>query len=273
MSRHSPVIFALLLAATLSVDAVALYWCWRTLPRGDRAAALYLGLVLGQLGVCCIWASLATRRGLWRWLVPYAGGLAAVLGIASTVPRPYVWTESVAALWIFWVHVTLILAALWLVKQTSFGARLADDANRQPWRVSIRQLLMVTTVVALILALWAYADLEGARQIGFIAAWMGSNVGVVVAAALVLSRGRSWILRTATFVGTVVALWLAMYLVTVVAGFNQGKVRGLLSADLIQAAVLVLWLELVPIIPRRAAAGVDTADAAAPPAPAPGQPE
>lgn len=116
MPRRSPVIFWLLLAATISVDAVATYWIFDN-ESNTAAMTLYLALAFGQLSMLCEWAVLFhTVLGL-RWLVPFVAGLpiALLMTFAAGEPGP---DALFAYMSLMWVHVALILLVLWILKPT-----------------------------------------------------------------------------------------------------------------------------------------------------------
>jgi hypothetical protein len=264
MPQRSPVIFVLLLAATLSVDAVAAYWYWSA-PQGIWAKILYVGLTFGQVSVCCIYASLAGQRIRLRWLLPYTGGLVAALGTVPAIQPSSRWSEFFQVLWLYWTHITVLLAFLWLWGQTRGGWRLRGDSSHKRWQISILQLLAVTTIVALTLALGMYADV---RQTGslLIVTWLANTLGIAAVAVATLNSPQPLVRRIAVFAIAAGALAFVLSLGGRLAGVWLPILGVYHWMDLIQAIVLVLWLELSPIIPRRAAVAADNT-AQVPPAP------
>jgi hypothetical protein len=62
MPQRSPLIFWLLLAATISVDAVAFTWAEAGHVHADHAFIAFEALMLSQIGVVCIWSSLNSEK-------------------------------------------------------------------------------------------------------------------------------------------------------------------------------------------------------------------
>src|SRR5450755_1392180 len=67
-TQRSPVILALLAAATLALDAVAIHWILAA-PIAVAAGILVDALCFSQLGLACVWAVFQPGRRIWGALV------------------------------------------------------------------------------------------------------------------------------------------------------------------------------------------------------------
>ncbi len=77
MPQRSPVIFWLLLAATISVDAVAYYWV--VSENSPNSSIAIDALFTVQVSVVCIWSGLGNRRTVWTRIAPWLAALGASL--------------------------------------------------------------------------------------------------------------------------------------------------------------------------------------------------
>ena len=248
MSRHTPLIFVLLLAATLSVDAVVAYVDWSR--HSSDALDLYVritlfALMFGELGVASIWAVFS--RGAWsvRWGLPaaatlFAGWLTADRGLSLA---------DTLGLWGSYALVTSIV--LWALKHTSTWRRLARYPAGPRWQFGVKHVLLLMTIIGTIIVAWRAGELfqNSWNEVVFLV--VGSTA-IVAGATFIRQLRIHFMLRLAALL----ALGLA---IGVLASWtNWIHLRSWTEAAaffLIQAVVLAAWLELVPIIPRPAPDG------------------
>src|SRR5687768_14057010 len=151
--HHSRVIFWLLLAATLCVDVVAV--SWSRMVTLQHSETVYFGLIWGQLGLICIWASCASR-GFWRWLAPFAFSLAASSWAGFVTGKTGKISEQPAEIAIIYfahsaTQAAVLLIVLWFISQTSFGQKLRVHPAAGRWRFSVKQLLAFMTAFAILI--------------------------------------------------------------------------------------------------------------------------
>jgi hypothetical protein len=254
MQHRSPIIFWLLLAATLSVDAVVLTWASDeryTTPSYLNVAVH--ALILGQLSVVCIWSALYSAPNIWTQIAPlFAVVLAALLeGLHTRLPGHFRdVTTFTTCLGYLGLHAVLLVAALWLVQRTSFWRRRTGSART--WQFSLFHLLIATTVTAVLTALmrsnvfftdgkWTNITFEC------------SYVALAVASVVLWNFAWNWFLRLASVL-CVAALFSVAGIVIFfrqLSGLGMNVFNILLAYYLIQAIVLSLWLAVGPILPRR----------------------
>jgi hypothetical protein len=239
--RSSRIIFWLLLAATLSVDLVSLFWIAASKFRGT-SATLFMGLAYGQLSALCVWAIVSQKTVGLRWIVPFVVGLAAGL-FAAEAERPgspEKWDEDIAFIGLFWVHVVVAIVALWSLKPTSLvrdgGARIHTGA----WRFSTKNLMVLMTVTAVLVALLGRNRLLSGDW-GWVVSLAVGNVAMLLV-AIGLHRAR--LHRIFRFAG-VCATALLIGAAWKWSGFVIGGGMNLIAFYLIQAVVVWLWLQQI----------------------------
>jgi hypothetical protein len=154
------------------------------------------------------------------------------------------WEILVTFCFLFWVHVSLMYACLWLIKQIVSDEQPIDGRNRR-WQLSIQQLLVITTIVAVCLALIANTGMINSSNALTIGIWITNNIGIGIAAVLLVRRHRGFATRIALFGLAVAVLALFQFLVSYRARFDAEVV----AVNVVQAIILLLWLELTPILP------------------------
>jgi len=244
MPQRSPVIFWLLLAATLCVDAVAVSWAYGT--RLYHGGALYFGLVCGQINLICIGACFSGKGGSWRWLAPFAVASAAAW-LTSWLyepmqhfnPNRYELAMAYSGLWM--VQVAVLLAIVWLLHQTSFAERWGHQSHVGRWRFSVKHVLAVMTVLAVLIVVLRQAKLI--HDFWFLVlSWVINNVGVAVAVLGICTSRSHIVLRLAAALGIAAILSLSVEM-------PAGEADSL-AINLIQAIVMFVWLEISGIVPR-----------------------
>ena len=113
---------------------------------------------------------------------------AAVLVAPPFAAPPYVDLVKVVVGFalLFWLHVSLALACLWVAKQFRFSYAYAASDASTPWQLSMLQLLVVTTVMAVTLGLYTKTHLFEGKELALVSLWCVNNA--VLAACGVMCR-------------------------------------------------------------------------------------
>jgi len=244
LSRDSRPLFWLLLAATLLVDAVAVYWLYSDTYR-TAADTLLEALSVSQISLLCIWSILGSHRRVLVPLVPFA---AAAVVVAAADPLNRLRFADAAAEKGF--HVAGIMALLWILKRTPWWQRDISPAARESWRFSLSQLIVVMTFLGVLVAFLGHTDEPPGLWRDTLPPFIYGYVFLAVGAVLVWRWVPNAFLR----------LLLTIAIAFVVAVKPVVEVReywlSTLSFYLIQAPFLWMWLELGQIItrPKRAEA-------------------
>jgi hypothetical protein len=242
MQQKSPAIFWLLLAATLAVNAVAMSWVYMTTL--EQAKNVYFGLVCSQISVVCIGCGLSRIRGQRRWMAPL------VVSVVVAALTTWLGHERGNANQNFLLYLSLwlpqaaiLVAILWLLRQTPIAERLGCS-NRDPsWRFSVGHLLAVMTACAILLVVLRLA--EEMHDFWFVlAAWTVNNVALAIAALLIYTMHWHGFLRLGAIVG------VSLVLAACIGAYAQRLDAPLVN--LIQAIVLFVWLAIGEIVPDRA---------------------
>jgi hypothetical protein len=148
MPRRSPLIFWLLLAATLCTDAVVFSLIT---PEPSRhsvyASVAFHALLLSQLAVVCIWSAVSARTWAISKIAPVAAVFAATA--ATLLDRdPVMSNDLITFLAYYGFHAAVLLGSLWTLQRTQFWRRLTSVSSE--WRFSLAQLLLVMTLVAIL---------------------------------------------------------------------------------------------------------------------------
>lgn len=245
MPQRSPIIFWLLLAATLCVDAVVFSRiASEAFPGQTYLVVVLSALVLSQLSVVCIWAALRSNKNLWIRLIPYVTALVAAALTAMFIDNPVKFGAAFQTMLTYYgFHTVLIIIALWLLQRTAFWRRRSGASHTLQF--SVIHLLIAMTVVAVLTTLMRESPFFG--ESGWI------NLGVAIASAIlaiasvvIWSLSLHWLLRLAGVLGIVGCLFTALFLTT-----DFGPEFSILLGGyyLIQAVVLSIWLGLGSIMP------------------------
>ena len=233
--QRSPVIFWLLLAATVSVDAVAVFWLFDS--RGGEshieAATLYTALAFGQLSVICAWVVLTYARIGIRWLVPFFAGLPIALIMEHTITNRLSTYTTLA-----WTHVALVLLSLWLLKPTRTFAGASDHSNQPSWQFSISHLLVLMTCVAVLTVVLRNADILVDEPASVVFFTIGNAILLIAIVAGTQTRW-PWPLRLTASLGVAIIIagiceWTQTAFADEINSF---------AFNLIQALVIWSWLE------------------------------
>jgi hypothetical protein len=235
MQQRSPLIFWLLLAATISLDLAVFSWS-RFFPRSDKCELVVLALAFGQMSALCIWLVFCPRPGAYRWLIGGAALAAAVLGIYRSEPAIGI-VESAT---LIGFHAAAVLVAIWLQKIAAAHRRQFSTGAQ----FSIKSLFVLTTATAVLAAL--VGSSETVRQEwAFTIFFIFSNVTLAVGCLLLWNRNWPPIWRLAA------ALAPAL-----VVGWCLSLAKPHLSGDCevlccVQVIVIFAWLQFGEIIPCR----------------------
>jgi hypothetical protein len=231
MPQRSPVIFWLLLGATVCVDGVVLYWL-REVGYSDRVATLFFGLTFGQLSVACIWTIFSP---VWMLIRGSVLSLVIML-IAVFTPMaepPFSVTESLA---LYAMNSTALVLTLWAMR-TAW-----QQFELQAVRYSMLQLMGLMTLLAIMIVLLRSAtNLRNAWSI--ISAIIVSNVVIATACTLISSAHWHWVVRlgSALAVGSI-----SGWLLTLIKPNLSGDLEVM---NIVHALVILAWIELARITP------------------------
>jgi len=232
MPARSPVLFWLLMAATVCVDLAA--GVMRIREPYSATETLYLGLALGQLSAVCIWAAYSAYGTLSRWL-SYA--LAVVIAsIATVFIESQHEVKFLSPLALYASHVMVVVIALWLLRALR-NRREAPTATQ----FSVKNLLFLMTIVAFVSTMIGRAT--GLHHDGlFLAVSVLGNA--IVAVGCVISRRDDrhpiLALSIAIAVALVTAWWVSRFRPE---SFDQAVVM-----YCVQTITISAWLEWGGII-------------------------
>jgi hypothetical protein len=241
MPPRSPILFWLLLAATLAVDAVATVQMFGTdISPSPRSALLYPALALGQLSVVSIWVVMFRPRIGATWLIPFAIGLAFALIFNVARGDRTARTESlIAYVGLFSLHVAVVLMSLWLLKPMQISAPIANVTEQRPWQFAVRHLLILMTCLALLAFVLSHNDLL-VRSILNVVSLVAGNAILLIAVVVSVRPRILWPLRLALSLGAAIGVAL----VCNVFGIAFAGEMNVFALFLIQAIVIWSWLEL-----------------------------
>jgi hypothetical protein len=244
--HRSPLNFWLLLAATLSLDAVVVFWA--SMTELDEAGNLYFGLVCSQISVACIGAFFSRRR--WSWTGPLiASVFVAALSTWLAFERRDTYQAFLLYLSLWLPQVALLLAMLWLLQQTRYAARWGLPNERvDRWQFSVAHLLMIMTAFAVLIAIIRRAKEMHEIWVA-VAAWTVNNVMLAAAALIIYATRWHRFLRLGAIIGWSLVLGLGIARIS----HNPDA----LTVNIIQSIVLFIWLAIGEIVPVRAVSGDD----------------
>lgn len=253
MFQRSPVIFWLLLAATLAVYAVVISWvASEPYPTPPFAMAAFDALTFGQLSLVCIWSALRPTKSLWSYLAPFLAVIVAAFVAAMVIQDPAAfWSQFSLYLFYYGLCAGVLLLVLWFLRRTTFWKRRTNSS--EIWQFSMAELLIVMTAVAVLATVARQTPfLAGGVWIGF--AVTGSFVSLTLANVLSWSLSIHWLARLSLAMGAAILLGI---LLAIAIDFPP-IVTQMMGADLlIQSVLISIWLGNSEIIPARATSNVD----------------
>jgi len=239
--QRSPVIFWLLLAATICVDAVATIEVYWAELNEEPAAALFLALAFAQLGILCVWVVFVPKGIRFSWLAPLMLGIAVASVVALSASGPPAserWEGFLAFIVLTWTHVAIVLPILWLLKPTRVGVAYANLGAKARWQFSMMHLLTVMTCLSILCVLLRQSE-WAARDIVVLVTLPIANVSLLLFVIVAVQSGRHWLLRLA------ISLAGALVISAVCEWSNAEIADGMnfFAFNLIQAIVIWPWLE------------------------------
>jgi hypothetical protein len=248
MLQRSPVIFWLLLAATLAVDAVVCSWVVpepKFVPSGVYVVVTFLALILSQLSIVCIWSGVSSTKSVWTRFAPLIATVTATFVTTIFLRRPGTQSEILMSqLAYYGLHAALLLIAVWLLKRTTFWRRIGSESHE--WQFSLGDSLIAMTVVALLAALMPRSWLlNSSASLNFL--FVLSSVALAVESVVVWSLSWHWLLRLAGVLGFAALLGAVLLLLPSGRAF-YAMIIG--AHYLVQALVLSVWLGCGPILPH-----------------------
>jgi hypothetical protein len=241
MPQRSSINFWLLLAVTICVDAVSMSLIYGGAQ--ERAEALYVALVCGQLSALCAWSSFS-KRPLARSMVAFGFAIAASLwaGMADLISRKSLEQTATAYAGLWLSHVALLLILLWTVKRTAHGRHLGQSAGNVSWQFSTMHLFVMMTTLSVLIVLLRTSEIIQDVWLWVIIVIV-NDVTVAIVCILILDARWHVIARCAVAAGIAALLGSILYLIR---GWPE-----IIAVNLIHAFVLLAWLEVGGIMPKR----------------------
>lgn len=247
MPQRSPIIFALLIAASLGSCGVALSLTAEGL-RPEYAEIAYFALLGGILSVVCVWSALRPRANFWTRGAPVAAALVVSIAFAHNHPDDFI-----ARLSFFGAQAATLLAALWVFRRSRYWQQRSGMETK--WQFSIAQLLAVMTVVALLLVSFQLTNFwqDGGDETAFFFGSIAGSTILAVASATIWSLNRHWLLRLAGVLAVAIGLSVPFYFFT---EYGPDLFIFMMFQFLTQTIVMAVWLAWGGILPPRAQADV-----------------
>jgi hypothetical protein len=248
MSQTRLPIFWLLIAATISIDAVAFTHTSSSSSATFAEGNIYRtivcdALLAGQVSVVCIWAVLGTNKLLW---MPALSAVVAAAFVAAVFQDSSESFLSTCRLYLslYGFEAALLLTGLWLFRGSPYWRRRTESSSG--WRFSLAHILLVMTAVAVLASMMRtgpFADESKWTNIGF-----ACSVAIMaLMSTIVWSLAWHWLLRLAATLGTALVLGCGLAFFT---DFGDSAFVMFGSHFLVQAVVLSSWLGWGPILPR-----------------------
>src|SRR3954451_7742429 len=258
MQHRSPILFWLLLAATLCVDAVVLSWqAAARLAPSSHLTVVFHALILGQLAVisvCCVMNPSPTP---WTWAFPVIAAALAALATVLFTPLNEQFPSAnmfASCFGYFAGYVAILMATLWLLKRSRFWTKRTGVARSFQYRVI--HVLALMTVCGVLSTLLRNNPLFESKSGWLSAVFIVDFVALALASVVIYSLPIHWILRSALVTG--IALLVACIAMSATYGlaplWSASLGLNLLTLFgayyLIQAVVLWIWLSLGQIVPE-----------------------
>jgi hypothetical protein len=242
VQHRSLLIFWLLLAATISIGAVA----FQLTVTGVYDAGIVLqSLVFGHLSVICIWSRLSGEKPIWRRIATWLSVALAVAVLSIAQVR-----MQLSELWagFYWkltptiIHAALLLISLWILERMAFWKRRTGVAAK--WRMSLGELFTITTIAAILAASFHNSVLSNDGKWTHLA-FLGAGSALALASPVIWTLRLHWLLRFSILVS--VAMGFGVLFAQVYWG--PFAYREEASYFLIQAVILAFWLTFGAILP------------------------
>jgi hypothetical protein len=244
VNQRSPLIFWLLLAATLAVYAVL--GCWvasQPFLTPTYAWIAFDALTFSMLSLVCMGTMFRESKSVWMRIAPVPAAVLASLLLAGLIRNAEFSSQFHSMLFVYGLHVALLILALWVLKRINFWQRRFGVVRA--WQFSVADLLIVMTSVAVFASGMRYGLIVSDAE-GLVVAMVVCTVILAVSSAVVWSLSLNWIIRLAGTMGIAILLGFAFGGVA-----KQGVVFArIIGVDfLIQAAVLSIWLGIGGVLP------------------------
>lgn len=249
MPQHSPVTTGVLFLATTLVDVAAFrFMREHTLDDSSfTARILYSSLFISQVGLVTIWATVGSRPSHWRWGAVMLATLGAVWlssqsGFRDLSDAFVIFAGTAVVLWLL----------LWCLMRTSFWWRLGGYGERPSWQISLRQLLLLMTVLAsLIVALKDAHEITTSDVAGVIS-FIGGSAFLGLIAVLMERTNLHRLIRLGNVFGiAVVVSAVSCRMTSTTLAYFMDAIMPISVFFLLQACVLEVWLVLCPFVPSK----------------------
>lgn len=243
MPQRSLIIAWLLLAANVCADIVALTWM-QPASRAELSEVVFFALIASQLSAVCIWSALRPKMSIWTRVAPVAGVVTSALAFELV--------DADAAkdfLPFFGLQAAGLLVLLWVFRRSAYWRRRSGvDTN---WQFTVAQLLIVTTVVALLAAALRQGSLFNSGDFLLVAAFLCCSVALAIASVFLWSRASHWLLRLASVLVIAIGLGASFYVEDI---FMMWYATVHYVVQGIVLSTWLVWGQILPLNERRDAA-------------------
>ena len=247
---RSPIIFWLLVAATLAVNAVATYELSQT--QNAQVVALFTGLMYGQFSLLCVWVVADRRSGKLRLGAPLLAALIAALLISSTGAAgsgELDWPMVIGLTVTFSLHTGVLWGLLWFFAPAAWVSGRGQVGKRQR-QFSTLHLLILMTVVAVVLSLLRVnSDPEG-----WIIAASFTLTNAILLFGVLVTMHSPWhlMLRAAGSLALAAGIgWICEWTQFALADWMDAP-----AFFIVQAIVLIAWL--ATCLPKQHVSGLES---------------
>lgn len=236
MAHRSPVIFWLLVAATLAINAVATYELSQS--QDAQVVALFTGLMYGQFSLVCVWVVADRRSGKLRLGAPMIAAFIAALLISwatAGASGEFDWPMVIGLTVTFSLHMGVLWGLLWFFAPAAWVSGRGQAGKKQR-QFSTLHLLILMTVVAVVLSLLRVnSDPEG-----WVIAASFTLANAVLLFGVLATMHRPWhlMLRAAAALALAASIgWICEWTQFALADWMDA-----LAFFIVQAIVLIAWL-------------------------------
>ncbi len=152
---------------------------------------------------------------------------------------------GMAYLSVWVVQITLVMIGMWFLQQASFMPKRMQGPRGNRWQFSIKHLLVLMTASAIVIVILREAKLIHEIWTSYVL-WVINNSLLAIFAAILCTVTWHIVLRVGALAAMGAALGIAVALI------DPYRASDAVAVNLIQTAMLFLWLELGGIIPLHA---------------------
>jgi hypothetical protein len=241
MPARSHMMVGLLAAATICVDLLTIYWVFESQFTGEEQLSLFLALAFAQLSAVCVWAMSDRGNAAKRWIWPPVAGFAVALliTVADSGDRNRLdWEEFLAFIGFVAVHLVIVLTMLWFITPRQWLSKLLPNREHKRQFTTLHLLVLMTGTAILLTILRDNGRLDNDQA--SIATFGVTNAILLFAVLAILQTSWPMALRATSCLAIAIAMgaiceWMHLAF--------AGDLH-LWAYFLIQAIVLVLWLEI-----------------------------